>query len=286
LRLLNASFGSALLVAAGLFASIPFGSMSPSQAQDRPAGCILDRCQDKLGPSGTARPNARPAPTEAPTSRDDSADEKPTSGGGFFRRATRPAGPASVAPGNFDFYVLALSWSPSFCAGRGSARDSTQCDTGRRLGFVVHGLWPQFERGFPQDCDGERNPSRLALEAARGLYPDEGLARYEWRKHGTCTGRAPSEFFADVRRARDLVTVPPVLVAPDQPQRLAPTDIQRAFYAANPRLRPGMMAIGCAAGALQEVRVCISKDLRDFRPCPEVVRSSCRAGAIQIPPVR
>src|SRR5260370_2286766 len=59
------------------------------------------------------------------------------------------------APGEFDFYVLSLSWSPSFCeeaSERGNeGRSQAQCG-GRPFSFVVHGLWPQYEHGFPDYC--------------------------------------------------------------------------------------------------------------------------------------
>src|SRR5437868_6359483 len=57
-------------------------------------------------------------------------------------------------PGRFDFYVLSLSWSPSFCesvAENGRTPPREQCGE-RPYSFVVHGLWPQYERGFPKDC--------------------------------------------------------------------------------------------------------------------------------------
>jgi ribonuclease T2 len=124
------------------------------------------------------------------------------------------------------------------------------------------------------------------LDETRGLYPDIGLARYEWRKHGTCTGLSPTAYFAAVRRARAMVQAPAAFSPGGrQPAAISPLDLQRAFLAANPRLRPGMMAVGCARGQLQEVRLCLSKDLRDFRPCPEVARDSCRAGRIDIAPI-
>ena len=192
------------------------------------------------------------------------------------------------APGAFDFYVLALSWSPDFCdtGGAGKARD--QCAEGANLGFVVHGLWPQNAHGYPSDCDAgaSRFPSRAALDGARGLYPDEGLARYEWRKHGTCTGLSPSDYFAQVRRAREAVTLPQSFQAPGEPQTVAPLDVVRAFAAANPGLRADTMAVTCRQGELEEVRVCFGKDLRGFMPCPEVSRASCRAPRMSVLPTR
>lgn len=109
-------------------------------------------------------------------------------------------------PGDFDFYVLSLSWSSGFCETPAGERARGQCDAGANLGFVVHGLWPQYEHGYPSDCGpAARFPSRLALQGTQGLYPNEGLARHEWQKHGTCSGKSPTDYFADVRRARNLI---------------------------------------------------------------------------------
>ena len=219
---------------------------APLRAQPAP-DCVLDRCEDKSAPARAFR--------------------RPTPGG------------------DFDFYVLALSWSPGFCATGGAEKAREQCQGGRGLGFVVHGLWPQFERGFPSDCDSTGRPvSRVALDAARGLFPSEELARYEWRKHGSCSGRSPQDYFADVRAARDSVSIPPEFERLRREEEVAPADILRAFGKANPRLRAGMAAVACAKGYLQEVRVCMSKDLREFRPCPEVTRNSCRAPSIKVTP--
>jgi ribonuclease T2 len=240
-------------------------SCDVAAAQDD-KGCILDRCADK---------KQLPRDTTADQPQDPDAD---------FGRP-RPRG-ASV-PGDFDFYVLSLSWSPGFCETGGAAKARNQCESGANLGFVVHGLWPQYQRGFPSDCGpAGRSPSRIALQSVQGLYPDEGLARYEWRRHGTCSGKSPSDYFADVRRARDAVIIPPPFTGARDVQTWTPIDVQRAFIAANPRLRPGMMAVECVQGVLQEVRICFSKDLREFVACPEVSRQFCRLGSISVPPMR
>lgn len=223
--------------------------------------CILDRCADRA-----------PAKERTEPPREQAAPEPYRPRGGF--RGDAPAG-------DFDFYVLALSWSPGFCDYVEGARE--QCEPGRGLGFVVHGLWPQYERGFPSDCPGPRSPSRIALERANGVFPDERLARYEWRKHGTCSGKSPSDYFADVARAREAVTIPPLFVKPTREQTFTPIDIERAFYEVNPRLRPGMMAVGCRRGVFDEVRICLSKDLREFRACPEVAQRGCRVREISVP---
>lgn len=192
-------------------------------------------------------------------------------------------GERSGTPGEFDFYVLALSWSPGFCELDGGDRNREQCAAGAGLRFVVHGLWPQNERGYPSDCGPSgRTPSRIALDQARGLFPTEGLARYEWRKHGTCSGSSPSDYFADVRRAREKVAIPPVLANAERDQNWTAIDLERAFVAANPGLRTEMMSVACKRGVLQEVRICLSKDLRNFQACQEVDRSGCRTRDITV----
>ena len=258
-----ASFLRGALAAAALGLA---AQATPALAQR--SDCILDNCADRRPSRGHDRGYERGG------RRDDGYDRTRDRGGPGPRGASRG--------GDFDFYVLSLSWSSGFCATGGAEKGKSQCERGAGLGFVVHGLWPQYERGFPSDCGGGQ-PSSIALEQARGLFPDMGLARYEWRKHGTCSGKSPAEYFGDVRRARDMIVVPPQFAHARGDRSISPQDIQRAFESANARLRPGMSAVGCRQGVLQEVRFCMSKDLRDFRPCPEVARSSCRTREIDVP---
>jgi ribonuclease T2 len=198
-------------------------------------------------------------------------------------------GPREVrgaTPGAFDLYVLALSWSSGFCAVEGDRRDRDQCRDGAGLDFVVHGLWPQFEQGYPVECGGDRTPSRIALDAARGVFPEEGLARHQWRKHGTCSGLSPQAYFQSVREARDRVVIPEMFRKLENRTSMTPQDVERAFVAANPGLRADMLAVACRQNMLNEVRICMSKDLRAFRPCLEVDRKGCRAREISVPGIR
>jgi len=235
----------------------------PGAGRAASSDCILDNCADKK-------------PLSAP----DGAQSEP-------RDRDRPGPRGPSVPGQFDFYVFSLSWSPGFCQTGGDEKGRDQCRAGTGLGFVVHGLWPQYEHGFPSDCPGvQRAPSRIALSATDGVYPDEGLARYEWRKHGTCSGLSPTDYFAAAKAARDSIAVPQPFKAPHQSQNWTPVDIERAFIAANPRLKPGMLAAICQRGVLEEVRICFSKDLKEFRDCPDVTRARCRAGDVSVPPER
>lgn len=193
-----------------------------------------------------------------------------------------PGAHAQDRPGEFDFYVLALSWSPTYCASSGG-RDEMQCGREKRFGFVTHGLWPQYERGFPSDCRVTgRNPTRDQVDGMLGVTPSPGLVRYQWRKHGTCSGLDPRAFFDKVRAATAKVVIPADLQSADRALDMSPADVERAFVDANRGMKPSGIAVACTGGDLQEVKICMTRDLA-FRPCAEVDRRACRAGRLNVP---
>lgn len=187
--------------------------------------------------------------------------------------------------GDFDFYVLSLSWSPTYCLDNGRD-DRIQCG-GRPFAFVVHGLWPQYERGYPSDCptgeDG-RVPRRT-VDAMLDLMPSPSLIRREWQKHGTCSGLDQADYFSLVRQARSRIVVPPPFVAVETQQMVSPVAVEDAFRRSNPGIAPDGIAVLCDSRRLKEVRICMTRDLA-FRSCPEVDRGACRRQSITMPPVR
>lgn len=195
--------------------------------------------------------------------------------------------PASAdTPGDFDFYVLSLSWSPTYCQDRGRS-DRIQCGGPRPFAFVVHGLWPQYERGSPSDCDvGPRSglPRRL-VDSMLDLMPSPSLVRHEWRTHGSCSGLEPVDYFKLTRQAHDAVQIPSQFVDLPDYLTVSPREVEAAFIAANPGLKASGIAVSCDSRRLKEVRICLSKDLR-FRDCVEVDRKACRSNSLVMPPVR
>ncbi len=194
------------------------------------------------------------------------------------------------APGEFDFYVLSLSWSPSFCEAaseRGNSGRSQQAQCGGRpFSFVVHGLWPQYERGFPEYC---QQPSpRLArniMTSMLDLMPAPGLIFNEWDKHGTCSGLGERAYFETIRKARAAVKIPEQFLDLSEPKTIAPGDLEEAFIKVNPGLSSSAISVTCDSRRLSEVRVCLSKDLQ-FRACEEIDRRACRRDQVLMPPVR
>jgi ribonuclease T2 len=193
------------------------------------------------------------------------------------------------APGEFDFYVLSLSWSPSFCeeaSERGnSGRSQAQCG-GRPFSFVVHGLWPQYERGFPEYC--QRPSPRLdrnIMTSMLDLMPAPGLIFNEWDKHGTCSGLAARAYFETIRKARAAVKIPEEFLQISEPKTIAPDDLEAAFIKVNPGLSSSAISVTCGGKRLSEVRICLSRDLQ-FRSCEEIDRRACRRDEVVMPPIR
>lgn len=197
--------------------------------------------------------------------------------------------PREQARAPFDFYVLSLSWSPSFCEAaseRGnSERSQVQC-SGRPFSFVVHGLWPQFEKGFPEYCQRPApRVDREIVSSMMDLMPSAGLIFSEWDKHGTCSGLGARGYFDTVRKARSAVRIPEEYLQLSAQKAVAPAQIEAAFIKANPGLTATAIAVMCDKTRLGEVRICMGQDLR-FRPCEEVNRRACRRDQVLMPPVR
>ena len=186
--------------------------------------------------------------------------------------------------GEFDYYLLALSWSPNWCALEGDAREAEQC--ARDLGWSLHGLWPQYEAGWPSYCPtSERAPSRSMNGAMADIMGSGGLAWHQWRKHGTCTGLSAEAYFRQSRAAYELVTRPEVLRKLDRTFQINAEVIEDAFLQSNPNLAPEMITITCRQGHIQEARICFTKDLVP-RTCSRDVARDCQLTDAVLEPVR
>ncbi|MEO1190126.1 MAG: ribonuclease T2 [Pseudomonadota bacterium] len=194
--------------------------------------------------------------------------------------------PAADTPGDFDFYVLALSWSPSYCASVAPGRSPLQCDSGRPFAFVVHGLWPQYERGWPADCiEPAPRLSQAAVQGMLDIMPAAGLVRHQWRKHGTCSGLPAEAYFELTRRAFDSVAIPDALQRLEEPLVTSTRALEAAFLEANPDIPADGISARCRDRRLQELRICFTRELTP-RSCEQVERRQCREDSVLLPPVR
>ena len=169
---------------------------------------------------------------------------------------------------SFDYYLLVLSYAPDFCDEPGGNKDPRECGAGKKIGFVVHGLWPQSLAGRgPESCGGSP-VSNSIVQLMLNYIPTPSLIQHEWTTHGTCTGLNASDYFALVRKARDAVTIPKDLAQPATDLSLSPSQIETDFAGANSSYAKGAFRTSCYNNAeLQEARICLTKGLASMA-CP------------------
>jgi ribonuclease T2 len=203
----------------------------------------------------------------------------------FLLITVAPVWSQAGSAGVFDYYLLSLSWSPEYCAGPGSKGDSQQCGQGRRFGFVVHGLWPQYERGYPTGC-GEPSPvPNEVIQRMLPLMPSARLIEHEWNKHGTCSGLPQAAYFMAVERARAVLSIPQAFEQPLGNVEIRRERVKQSFVAANPDFGQHSFQLACAGRFLREVRVCLTKDLGP-RGCGADLKDTCPSEMIVLRPVR
>lgn len=186
--------------------------------------------------------------------------------------------------GDFDYYVAALSWSAAWCELEGDDRGEPQCDPGQRISFVLHGLWPQYEQGWPTFCRTvERDPSRGETAAVADVFGGAGAAFYQWKKHGRCSGLPARDYYALARRVKDSLRTPPVLTEVKRPLTVPAEVIEGAFLEANPRLSRDMVTVTCDDGLIAEVRVCLTPNLQPRRCGDDVIRDCQMKNAVLLP---
>ena len=191
--------------------------------------------------------------------------------------------------GVFDYYTFVLSWSPTYCAENGE-RDKQQCSLGRKYSFVVHGLWPQYEKGWPQNCSvADSWVPKDVIGGMLDIMPSKRLVIHEWKKHGTCSGMSAKTYFKVTRKFHDVIKVPARYVAPSKPLLVTPRQMVKDFVSTNRWLKPEMISVMCGnrrdRARLREIRFCFTRKGAP-RACGQNERRSCRAKQLVMPPVR
>lgn len=201
--------------------------------------------------------------------------------------------PGRNEAGRFDYYAMVMSWSPSYCAGlqRGGYDPQCHARSGKKYAFVLHGLWPQYERGWPQDCPTQSQPfvPQPVIDRMLDVMPSKKLVIHEYRKHGTCSGLQPEEYFKVSRQLYEKVVIPPRYEGANQGINVSPAELVRDFLSVNPGMKPDNLAVACGGpgNRLREIRVCFSRE-GSYRACGrnEDARKLCSASRIYLPPVR
>ncbi len=191
-------------------------------------------------------------------------------------------------PGDYDYLTLVLSWSPTHCLLSHEHRDSEQCDGKRPFSFILHGLWPQYWNGYPEFCRTRRREwvSNEVIRQMSDIMPGKGFIIHQYRKHGSCTGMSPEDYFALARALYESIRIPKLFKDPAFPLSTSPEAVEAAFLEANPQIKPEMMAVSCRKDLMNEVRICFARDRKPIA-CGrnEDQRRLCRSDSITLPPV-
>jgi ribonuclease T2 len=191
-------------------------------------------------------------------------------------------------PGAFDYYTLVLGWAPSYCRSEGRLRKDAECNAAKPRAFVLHGLWPQYDKGWPEDCPTAKRPwvPTQVIEEMRDIMPSKSLVIHEYRTHGICSGLDPAQYFGVARELYERVRVPASLLASESERIVSADEIESEFANANPWLKPEMISVSCRGENLLDVRVCFGRDLFPRRcGANENEKRLCPLSKIAVPPV-
>jgi ribonuclease T2 len=195
----------------------------------------------------------------------------------FFSAGAAAQQRSGGQPGVFDYYQLNLSWSPEFCF---SKPGNPEC--AGHFGFIVHGLWPQFNNGgWPEFC-GQQQPGPSNPNQMLDIMPDLHLIQHEWAAHGTCSGLKADAYFGLIRRTFTSLKIPAQFVHPTRQFSIAPAALKQAFEQANPAVSGADIAVSCHGPYLVAVEVCVTKD---GKPTACSGMRDCRASVLRVPKI-
>ncbi|MBK8771229.1 MAG: ribonuclease T2 [Rhizobiales bacterium] len=201
-----------------------------------------------------------------------------------------PAGARGPQSGVFDYFVLSLSWSPTYCASPAGENDNSQCAPGRRFAFVVHGLWPQYTKGWPENCETREGwVEEGTIDSMMKIMPSRKLIIHEWKKHGTCAGVSQADYFRAVRLLFEKIRIPARYLSPTADVTTTPDQLVTDFVKTNRDLTASMLSVQCGnardEARLSELRVCLDRR-GNFAACGTNEQRACRARTLVMPHVR
>jgi ribonuclease T2 len=201
-----------------------------------------------------------------------------------------PATARGPRSGVFDYFVLSLSWSPTYCATPAGERDNSQCAPGRRFAFVLHGLWPQYDKGWPENCETRESwVDEDQIAAMMDIMPSRKLIIHEWKKHGTCAGVSQADYFRASRLLFEKVRVPARYLSPTADVITTPEQLVTDFVKTNRDITASMISVQCGnardRARLSELRICLDKR-GNFAACGANELRACRAKTLVMPQVR
>ncbi|MCV6636827.1 hypothetical protein [Candidatus Albibeggiatoa sp. nov. NOAA] len=213
--------------------------------------------------------------------------------------------------GEFDHYVLALSWLPAFCELHGrkpECRKQTAKDYSASH-FSLHGLWPSRKQrqGYGY-CDMDSytfkqyksmawckmpkldlsKTTRNELKQSMPASVQGCLQRHEWYKHGTCTTMSADQYYKRSNDLLDMVNQSQFakLVSQNVGKYVQRKDLLNAFSQEFGKNNRNYLTLHCKkvgnTSLLSEIRLYLAKPLKqthnleDYFPTDKIkIRGGC-----------
>jgi ribonuclease T2 len=188
---------------------------------------------------------------------------------------------SEASAGQFDYYLLSLSWAPNYCASH-LGDHSAECRIGGHNAFVLHGLWPQSSSGPPpMSCSNGSPVAAATVDHMMNFMPSRSLIQHEWQKHGTCTGLSAQDYFDQAEQAFTHVQVPAEYRSLNHEQQFNVSDLEKHFAEAN-HAPSEAFRVSCHSGDLVSMQVCVDKNLQ-YRSCTQSVHE-CPVNQVDMRP--
>ena len=114
-----------------------------------------------------------------------------------------PSVPSDASDGDFDYFLLTLSWALEFCVTEPSERSLAKCAPSKHAGLLVRGFRPQYDDGkWPQDCGRTPPVPSATVKHMMPIMPGKDLIQREWAKHGTCSELSVEDYFGVLLQLR------------------------------------------------------------------------------------
>ena len=188
--------------------------------------------------------------------------------------------------GDFDHYILALSWQSAFCE---SKRKKPECraqtdNNFSASNFVLHGLWPNrvnycqvpkriIKKDKRQWC---KTPALELSKSVRKQLSDfmpgslSCLQRHEWYKHGTCSGLSENDYFilSNTLVSKFSKTAFSQYIAKHIGKKVKRKNVLKAFDKSFGKGSRAYLALRCkkvrGTSLLTEIQIHIKKDLSNL----------------------
>lgn len=171
---------------------------------------------------------------------------------------------AKDKPGNFNFYVLAVTDIPAFCNITNN-KDKNECPP-HTTAFGLHGLWPQHTyNSYPSNCSTVKL-TKQEIDKWQNIFPTPKLITHEWSKHGTCSGLTPDQYFDLSEKSLTKLVIPTEYQSLTTIPATEKANVVATFLKANSGLPSNGIMVVTQKSLISEIRICLTKD-GAFRSC-------------------